>query len=167
MEIEPRKIESLEIYPMFFMPNLISNPLLFDSRPYYPSQSLSVASETFPEEFVIFVEAAKTYSTGVNYEARDAFNKRRCELLSHLESLQAEGFISFRDLQEIMFQHYILEIRRGELWNRVGEIVVVCNGELFFGTNLKEMVEQAKAKYGDRPYYSETIGIPDYPSPFG
>ncbi len=132
----------------------------------YSGQFITPRTQTIPP-LIVFREAEKTYSTGVNYEGKMAYQKRRLGLLNHLESLKSKGVITDSDIREIMFQHYLLELRRQELVSHMGEVVVVCNGELFFGKNLNEAVEQAKKKYGDKPYYSETVNMVDYPSPFG
>jgi hypothetical protein len=108
-----------------------------------------------------------TYSTGENHEGRMAYEKKRMELLEHLESLESKAIIPFSEVQEIMYQQYVLEIRRAELFGHVGETVIVSNTELFFGKDLNEAVAKAKEKYGERPYYSETVNMLSYPSAFG
>ncbi|MGI0080027.1 MAG: hypothetical protein ACRECH_10425 [Nitrososphaerales archaeon] len=94
------------------------------------------------------------------------YHKKHLDLLHYLESLQSKGAITNPDLEEIMLQHYELELHSNELLGHDGEIVVVCGGELFFGENLNDAIQKAREKYGNKPYFSETVNMVDYPTPF-
>lgn len=93
--------------------------------------------------------------------------KRRSELLERLQSLRSREIVTDSDLREVLDQFDILEQRRDDLGSHVGDIVVVCNSELFFGKDVNEAVKKARDKHGDKPYYSETVNIVEYPSTFG
>jgi hypothetical protein len=111
-------------------------------------------------------------STGVGFpESTDSimgYFERFSNLENHLQSLRSRKIINDTQHKEIISQFLVLEIRRVELSNRIGQTVVVCNGELFFGANINEAIAGARKKFGnDLPaYYSETIDIVDYPTIF-
>lgn len=100
-----------------------------------------------------------------NYEGRFAARQRATKLAHTLASLKAKNIIRDDDIEEILAQHAVVEQRRIELLQHLGEVVVACNGELFYGKTLEEAVRKAKEKYGNKPYYSESIGIVNFPSP--
>jgi hypothetical protein len=100
-----------------------------------------------------------------NHEGRFAARQRAIDLANTLASLKAKGVVRNEDVEEVLLQHAIVEQRRFELLQHLGEVVVACNGELFYGRSLEEAIKKAKEKYGDKPYYSETIGIVNFPSP--
>jgi hypothetical protein len=89
------------------------------------------------------------------------------KLLTHLDSLKSKGVITQEDEREILRNYYSLERQRQELASHEGEVVVVSNGELFFGQNLNDAMKEARENQGERPVYSETIDMTDYPSPLG
>jgi hypothetical protein len=87
-------------------------------------------------------------------------------LEDHLHDLKSRGIINDIQLKEIISQFSLLEYRRNDLVDRMGQTVVVCKGELFFGKDLSEAIEKAKAKFGNNlpTYYSETVNMVDYPT---
>jgi hypothetical protein len=89
------------------------------------------------------------------------------KLLTHLASLEFRGIITHEDAREMLRNYYSLELRRQELASHEGKVVVVSNGELFFGEDLNEAMRRAKETQGERPVYSETVNMVDYPSPLG
>lgn len=111
-------------------------------------------------------------STGVQFPPSTAdiieYSSRFSNLENHLQSLKSKKIINDSQLKEIMSQFLLLDQRRNELTNRTGQTVVVCSGELFFGANLNEAIEEARKKFGNNlpVYYSETIDIVDYPTIF-
>lgn len=98
---------------------------------------------------------------------RATYQRAHSELQSHLATLQSKGVITESEMQEVLRQHEVLEEHRRELSGHVGETVVVAGGELFFGSSLDEAIQKATAKYGDRPHYSESVNIVEYPSLLG
>ncbi|MEX2706801.1 MAG: hypothetical protein Q6352_016330 [Candidatus Freyrarchaeum guaymaensis] len=83
---------------------------------------------------------------------------------NYLASLEKMGLLKRKDFVEIMKQRKILEEKRETLSKYKGKVVVVCGGEIFVGDTLDEAVEKAKAKHKNKPFYSESIGIIDFPS---
>lgn len=83
-----------------------------------------------------------------------------------LKELQDKGFITEQTMMEILSQHVLFLERLSELHQHSGKVAVMCGGELFIGDTLNDAVTKAKSKYGDRPYYSETIDLIDIPSLF-
>jgi len=100
-----------------------------------------------------------------NYEGNFAAKQRTLELANTLISLKAKGVIREDEVAEILLQQSFVEQRRLEVLQHLGEVVVACSGELFYGRSLEEASKKAKEKCGDKPYYSETIGITNFPSP--
>jgi hypothetical protein len=100
------------------------------------------------------------------YQLTFAHLSKTVELAKHLTTLHSRGVISDSDMEEILLQHSVLEQRLDETEKHIGEIVVVYDRELFFGSDLNEAIEQVRLKYGSvqKRYYSETIGITTYPS---
>ncbi|MGB9693917.1 MAG: hypothetical protein ACPLYF_03650 [Fervidobacterium sp.] len=86
-------------------------------------------------------------------------------LFSRLKMLLEKGLIDEISINEILEQKIIFEERRAELEEKHrGKVVVVCNGEVFVGETIDDAVAKAKEKHGNRPYYSEALGITDFPS---
>jgi hypothetical protein len=108
----------------------------------------------------------KTYFIGEDNSIKLSYVKRFNALVKHLESLKTKNIVNKDTIDEILLQFSLLELRRNELSKHIGEVVVVCNGELFFGKDLTEATKQARIKYGKRPHYSESIDIVEYPSIF-
>lgn len=80
---------------------------------------------------------AQFMSTGVRFPSDtdylvDYFN-RTSNLVNHLPVLKSEGAITNLEIQEIMNLYSFLELRRHELSDHIGQVVVVYNQELFFG----------------------------------
>ena len=86
-------------------------------------------------------------------------------LFNRLKMFLEKGLIDEPSIKEILEQKIIFEERRAELEEEYhGKVVVVCNGEVFVGETIDDAVAKAKAKHGNRPYYSEALGITDFPS---
>jgi hypothetical protein len=134
---------------------LIPHELLLPRETYRVISTVS-AQNVSMESFVSFPR---------NYEGRFAARQRVIDLANTLASLKAKNVIKDADVKEILMQHSVVEQRRIELLKHLGEVVVACNGELFYGKNLEEAIKKAKDKCGDKPYYSESIGIVNFPSP--
>jgi|SRR5215208_2093707 len=85
---------------------------------------------------------------------------------AELEKLKEEGVISEADAFEILSQHALFLERMDEVAKHDGKVVVMCGGDLFVGDTLNDAVLKARAKHGDRVYYSETVNLIDIPSMF-
>ena len=83
-----------------------------------------------------------------------------------LIELRDKGLITNEELLEILEQHALLIEKDDELLEHEGKVAVMCGGELFIGDTLNDAVAKARVKYGNRPYYSETINLIDIPSLF-
>jgi hypothetical protein len=94
---------------------------------------------------------------------------RAVKLRDHLSSMKTMGALTDAEIEEVESQFSILELHRETLVSHKGEIVVVYNSQLFFGTDLNSAIDEVKKKYGsiDKPYYSESIDVVDFPSIFG
>jgi len=143
----------------------------FDTRPASPSVS-AVEFEQVGSVSISGVVTArpiwrKTIPVAIITPERSAYLRAHSELQNHLASLQSRGFITLSEMQEVMHQHEVLEAHRQELAGHTGQVVVAAGGELFFAETLDEAIKEAKSKYGDRPHYSESIDVVEYPSPLG
>ncbi|MCP8308167.1 MAG: hypothetical protein H3Z54_05665 [archaeon] len=87
-------------------------------------------------------------------------------LYESLQKLREKGLIEEETVNEILGQKVIFEERKDELIEYLGKVVVVCNGDFFIGDTLDEARNRAKERCGNKPYYSETIGLIDIPSMF-
>lgn len=86
-------------------------------------------------------------------------------LFNRLKMLLEKGLIDESSINEILEQKIIFEERRVELEEKYhSKVVVVCNGEVFVGETIDDAVAKAKAKHGNRLYYSEALGVTDFPS---
>lgn len=87
------------------------------------------------------------------------------EVRDSLEILEEKGVIEDSFIQEVLTQKRIFEENRKKLEDEnYGKTIVVCGGDIFVGEDFDDALHKAKKKHGNRPYYSESIGIIDYPS---
>ncbi len=103
-------------------------------------------------------------SNGIDVKIKISYLKRINELFQHLSRLESRGVLKKDDADEIMLQFKLLQVHRNRLPLHQGEVVVVCNGELFFGKDLMTTVKKVREKYGRKPHYSETIQLIEYTS---
>lgn len=115
---------------------------------------------------IIDAERLTSLSLIAIYQLAFSHLREAVKLAKHLATLRSRGVISDSEMDEILLQHSVLEQRRGETEKHIGEVVVVYDRELFFGSDLTHALERVKMKHKslDRKYYSESIGIVDYPS---
>jgi hypothetical protein len=79
---------------------------------------------------------------------------------------------SLRDLEpnlaeEILRQFNIFEGIRREIESKYwGMHVIMCGGEIFADKDFTEAARKAHAKYPNRPFYSEALGVIDIPTLF-
>ena len=85
--------------------------------------------------------------------------------LKQLQSLKDKGIITDEILRETMKQAVFLEDNRDKITQSQGYVVASAD-RLFFGDTHDEAVRKAREAVGERPYYSESIGLIDFPSPF-
>lgn len=86
-------------------------------------------------------------------------------LFNRLKMLLEKGLIDEASVNEILEQKIIFEERRPEIEQKYhGKVIVVCNGEIFVAETIDDAIKKAKEKHGNRPYYSEALGITDFPS---
>ena len=83
-----------------------------------------------------------------------------------LADMKKKGLVTEEEMNEILSQHCLFLERFDELQNYQGKVAVMCNGELFIGDTLQSAVKEAKEKYKDKPYYSQSINLIDIPSLF-
>jgi len=82
-----------------------------------------------------------------------------------IKVLEERGVIDHYFIQEVLRQKEIFEDNRKELEEKHhGKTIVVCGGEIFVGENFDEALRKAREKHGEKPYYSESIMVTDYPS---
>lgn len=82
-----------------------------------------------------------------------------------LKILEEKGVIDDSFIKEILRQKGLFEDNREQLEEKYyGKTIVVCGGDIFVGEDFDEALRKARNKHGERPYYSESIGVIDYPS---
>lgn len=82
-----------------------------------------------------------------------------------LRVLEERGVIDESFIGEVLRQKTVFEDnRRGLGEKNYGKTVVVCGGDVFVGEGFEDALRKARKKHGNRPYYSESIGVIDYPS---
>lgn len=82
-----------------------------------------------------------------------------------LSVLEEKGVIGDSFIREVLRQKRIFEDNRKELEEKnYGKTIVACGGDIFVGEDLDDALSKARKKHGERPYYSESIGVIDYPS---
>lgn len=87
------------------------------------------------------------------------------EVKDSLKILEQKGVIEDSFIQEVLTQKRIFEENRKKFEEKnYGKTIVVCGGDIFVGEDFDDALRKAKKKHGNRPYYSESIGIIDYPS---
>lgn len=116
----------------------------------------------------MFRTIGRSFSISVSPANYMHYVRKYASLYEHyrkLLELKGKGLINDETLTEILKQHELfLDIDEQELSRNQGKFVVMCNGEMFLGSTLNKAVEMARAKYGNRPYYSEAINLIEIPS---
>lgn len=87
------------------------------------------------------------------------------EVKYSLKALKEKGVIDDSFIHEVLSQKKIFEDNRKELEKKhYGKTIVVCGGDIFVGEDFDDAVHKARMKHGKKPYYSESVGVIDYPS---
>jgi hypothetical protein len=148
----------------FYVPNSLESPQMSMLIP--PPQQIQKAQNNIVplNQKIIFKQQNSTSIKREDESIKMSYVKRFYELFAHLDSLRKKGVVNQKEIGEILLQFTILEVYRSKLVKHRGEVVVVCNGELFFGKTLNESIKKAREKHGRKPLYSESIDMVDYPS---
>jgi hypothetical protein len=126
-------------------------------------KSINLAAQVFLSSRELFV---KRLSSVIGLDPN--LVSRRDSLRTSLSALVDKGFFKSEDMSEIMQQEVIFENWRARKGNGfIGKTIVVCGGEVFVGDTLVEAVRKSKEKFGDKPYYTESLEpIIEFPSTY-
>lgn len=130
-----------------------------------PEVELLTEQDTLFVHFRIVKSEPTMTLPSYNYRALLDEHNRINNSLKSLKTLKDKGLIDEQTMIETMKQQAYLEDNRDKITLDRG-YVVACGEQLFFGDTQDEAVKKAHDAVGNKPYYSESIGLIDFPSPF-